>query len=125
VEGNLAEYDDEYDDSRKEPVDEDSPIDDLSEEEQASVDALAPVQVEAIDSAILAEARPSWRKVATILGAFLLQDRGGPWIPLAFQVKRVMWLVECGKLESQGDLRRIHHSEVRLPGPGRDSSLPS
>lgn len=131
----MGDYDDEYDDPGREPRD-DSPIGEMSEEEQAIAHALTPVQVEAIDSAILAEARSNWTKVATILTPIFLKDfrecvqkgfREGPGIPLAFLVKRVMCLVESGTLESQGNLRRIQQGKVRLPGPraGKRSSLRS
>jgi Protein of unknown function len=90
----------------------------LSEEERGLVDALSATEVEAIDAAILARAREDWLKVAFIVGSLWTEFRrvDDRFVPLGFLVRRVAWLVELGKLESQGDMRRMRYGEVRLPG---------
>jgi hypothetical protein len=99
--------------------DADDSLDDfLDEGEQELVKALSARDVEAIDAAILAAARDKWLKVAFIVGPLWtkLNPRDDHRIPLGFLVRRVASLVEVGRLQSQGDVRQIRFSEVRLPG---------
>jgi hypothetical protein len=71
-----------------------------------------------IDSAILAVAKTSWRKVAMII--MQAAERLGPALPegdpgYEMVAKRIQALVKAGRLTSQGKLSRWRHSEVRLP----------
>jgi hypothetical protein len=69
-----------------------------------------------IDREILAQSARSFRKVARIVGQVMdkLSARI-PEVPDVYYAQRVRHLVEVGKLESQGDLRRMRDGEVRLP----------
>jgi len=90
----------------------------LSEEAVARVAALSSEQIDRIDRALLAGACENWRKVARIVGTVMgEQSPKLHGIPDAFYAQRIARLVERGLLQSQGDLRRMRHSEVRVP-PG-------
>jgi hypothetical protein len=115
----IAAYNANTSEPAGEGVDEDLPEfdDQLDEDEEAAFAAQSPAEIEEIDAAILALAGPRWRKVAFIAGNLLLEfedDTGAP-IPIGVVVRRVIALVGLAKLESQGDLRRMRFSEVRLP----------
>lgn len=77
---------------------------------------LSRVRISRIDSALLRQASLQWRKVARVVGAAMLgrtqQERG---VPDIYYAKRVRALVRKGLLESQGKLRAMRYSEVRLP----------
>jgi hypothetical protein len=71
-----------------------------------------------IDSAILAVAQTSWRKVAMVIAK--AAERLGPTLPAGdfgyeMIAQRVEALVKVGRLASQGELSRWRYSEVRLP----------
>lgn len=87
----------------------------LSPAESERVAGLSPEQLELIDTALLAQVSTNWRKVARIVGTAMLSMPSRPkGVPDVFFAKRVVLLVEAGRLESQGDLRRMGFSEVRL-----------
>jgi len=87
----------------------------LSPAESERVAGLSPEQLELIDTALLAQVSTDWRKVARIVGTAMLSMPSRPkGVPDVFFAKRVVLLVEAGRLESQGDLRRMGFSEVRL-----------
>lgn len=92
------------------------PDTELDDEEQQTVLALSESQVALIDSLLLADCAPSWRKVARIVRTALTR---GPEelteVPVGFFTQRVKALVESGRLESQGNLDYMRFSEVRLP----------
>ena len=85
--------------------------------QQARADALTAVQLEAIDRQILRASDVRWRKVARIVADLMLSDWPGKPDGIAdvFYAERVARLVQQGKLESQGNLRRMRFSEVKLP----------
>jgi uncharacterized protein DUF3658 len=68
-----------------------------------------------IDRELLAQSARSWRQVARIV-SFTMHKLSSriPDVPDVYYAQRVRHLVEIGKLESQGDLHRMHYSEVRL-----------
>jgi hypothetical protein len=79
------------------------------------VSALTPGQVEAIDAAILSDVSSSWSKVAMVLSKQLKTHPGIPDdVPLEYYWQRLSRLVDQGRVEVQGDLRRARYSEVRL-----------
>lgn len=88
----------------------------LSAEEVALVASLTPLEVGAIDRALLANTRDRWQKVAMVVGKTMgeLPNRL-PGIPDTYYALRVRKLVEDGALESQGNLAFMRFSEVRLP----------
>ena len=84
--------------------------------QQARADALTPGQLEAIDRQILRSSDVQWRKVARIVADLMLNDWPGKPDGMAdvFYAQRVARLVQQGQLESQGNLRRMRFSEVKL-----------
>ncbi len=78
--------------------------------------ALEPEQMEAIDAAVLHAASRNWRKVAFVVGTAMGSLSGRvSGIPDVFYAQRVALLADQGRLEFQGDLSRMRHSEVRIP----------
>jgi hypothetical protein len=83
-------------------------------DEAKIVAALEPGQVAAIDAAILQDVPDGWSKVAMVLGKQLKVRAGIPNdIPLEYYWQRLSLLVDQGRVEVQGDLRRARYSEVR------------
>ena len=70
-----------------------------------------------VDQAILALCKPQFLKVARILGdvAKALKAPMSADSDLDFITDRIKALVKAGQLESQGNLDRWRHSEIRLP----------
>jgi hypothetical protein len=86
----------------------------LDAEESATVKALTPEDILAIDDALLDATSPDWSKVAMVLAKQMKVRLGVPDdVPLEFYWSRLCNLVACGQLESQGNLRRARFSEVR------------
>src|SRR5579872_816522 len=96
---------------------ENAEIDDcLTEAEELRLASLPKELVARIDEALLAKAQPEFRKVAYIVGSVMGSIRDLPeGLPDVYYERRVAKLVEAGFLESQGNLRRMRFSEVRLP----------
>ena len=93
------------------------PDTELSDEEQEAVSKLTPSEVELIDRALLSECAASWRKVARVVGTILNSlDEQMPQVPVGYYAQRIGLLVASGKLESQGNLKHVRFSEVRLAG---------
>jgi len=96
------------------PLPEGLPDSELDDEEQQVVAALSESQVSLIDSLLLADCAPSWRKVARIVGTALTKGSEElAEVPVGFFAQRVKALVESGKLESKGNLDYMRFSEVR------------
>ena len=93
------------------------PLPPLNEEQEAKVALLTDEDLKMIDQGLLSNASKKWRKVARVVGSTM--DYGSParidGIPDIFYAQRVRKLVECGKLESTGNLDYIGYSEVRFP----------
>lgn len=71
---------------------------------------------EELDALILSLAKTRWQKVAMIVGKAYEQPQVGDVDDPAGKVaERIEHLVKAGRLESQGDLSRWRHSEIRLP----------
>lgn len=74
--------------------------------------------MDGLDDIILSNANARWRKVALVMA--LTNDRIRE-IQLDASLdeiaERIKALVRTGRLESQGNLDRWRHSEVRLPAP--------
>jgi pimeloyl-ACP methyl ester carboxylesterase len=88
----------------------------LNAEQARRVSKLTQEDLWAMDGELLAQAAPTWRKVARIVGMTIgvLSDRF-PNVPDIYYAQRVRHLAEVGKLESQGNLSNMRFSEVRLP----------
>lgn len=83
--------------------------------EGTRIATLTPQQVTEIDRILLSHASSQWRKVARVAGAAMLQSKGKyVGIPDVYYARRIAELVASGALESQGNLRRMRFSEVRL-----------
>lgn len=99
-------------------MEEEIPIPDppLSPEQEARVAQLTSSEIGAIDHTLLSNAKPSWRKVAMLVGLAIgqLEDKIED-IPDLYYSQRVRKLVQSGRLESQGNLAYMRFSEVRLP----------
>jgi hypothetical protein len=77
----------------------------LSAVEQSAVSKLTDGDLQIIDSAILAQSSDRWLKVARVVCFAEDQLRNRfPDLSYIFYAQRLVWLVEEGKLESQGDL---------------------
>jgi hypothetical protein len=88
----------------------------LTAKELSRVSQLRPVDLEAIDNALLASASGNWRKVAFIVGTAMHSLAGRfAGVPDVFYSQRVCMLVARRALQAQGNLRRMRFSEVRLP----------
>jgi hypothetical protein len=87
----------------------------LSIEEAARVSKLSADDLDAVDAVVLSCAHSRWRKVAMVVSLSMekLEARYSGFSDV-FYAHRVRSLVECGKLESQGDLSCMRFSEVRL-----------
>jgi hypothetical protein len=85
----------------------------VAENDDADLDASG---LESIDAALLRAATGRWLKVARVVcdalkaGGFSTSDDA-----LDLHVRRLIRLVESGRLDAQGNLRRPRWSEVRLP----------
>ena len=89
---------------------------DLSPTDKKRVAQLAAAELGLMDDALMSQASTDWRKVARVVGMAMLSMPDRPrGVPDVFFAKRVALLVESGRLELQGDLRRMRFSEVRLP----------
>ena len=81
------------------------------------INKLSPDQVKRIDDVLLANVASQWRKVARVVGSAMMQLRSEyPGLPDVYYSGRIAELVTSGKLQSQGNLRRMRFSEVRLSG---------
>ena len=86
----------------------------LDAEETATVEALTPEDISAIDDALLDATSPNWSKVAMVLAKQMKARPGVPDdVPLEFYWSRLCDMIARGQLESQGNLRRARFSEVR------------
>lgn len=87
----------------------------LTISQEASVKKLSASDVQTIDEALLGNADVHWWKVAFVVAKTMLQLRPLPeGVPDIYYAQRVAAMVTQGKLESQGNLRRMRFSEIRL-----------
>jgi hypothetical protein len=99
------------------------PDDVLDEEEQGVVATLGPSDLALVDSALMAECVTSWRKSARIvMGAMKVLDQTIPDLPVALFAQRIATLVKSGRLQSQGNLRHLRFSEVKLSESARSAA---
>ena len=63
--------------------------------------------------AVLSEADGHWRKVAMVVGRIGMKFGSEYHEPAA---RRIEALVQEGRLDAQGDLKKWRFSEIRLPG---------
>ena len=81
------------------------------------INKLTPDQVKRIDEVLLSNTATQWRKVARVVGSAMMQLKGEyPGLPDVYYSGRIAELVTAGKLQSQGNLRRMRFSEIRTSG---------
>lgn len=96
---------------------EEAPFDrDLTPDQVTLIAKLSKEQLQEIDQALLSETGKHYRKVAMVVAMAMgnLEHRVKS-IPDIFYSQRVAGLVAQGKLVSQGDLKRMRYSEVKVP----------
>ena len=88
----------------------------LSAKEQAAVAKLTDADLQIIDAAISANCSAGWFKVArVVVDTEKALGSRYPALSYIFYTERLRRLVDERKLESQGDLRYMRFSEVRIP----------
>ena len=93
------------------------PDPELTPEQKELVSTLSQKDIELIDKALLSNSCKFWRKVARIVGATMSEiPHRVEGIPDVFYASRIQFLVQEGKLKSQGDLNKMRFCEVKLPG---------
>jgi uncharacterized protein DUF3658 len=75
-----------------------------------------PISAAYLDALIFAELRPTFLKMARIVGKVCLrcEEQMNP-VDAEIIAARVIALAEAGRIEGAGDLRMWRHSEVKLP----------
>jgi hypothetical protein len=92
----------------------------LTEEDEQPLANLPEELVARIDAALLAETKNRFLKVVRIVDAVMGSIPNVPKdVPVVFYAQRIAHLVRTGQMESQGDLRRMGLSEVRLPASSK------
>ncbi|MDA3933249.1 MAG: DUF3658 domain-containing protein [Gammaproteobacteria bacterium] len=87
---------------------------DLTEDQAALVAQLSNAQLAEIDQALFSASGKRYRKVAMVVSIAMSElPRKVANIPDVFYSQRVACLVEQGKLEAHGNLKRMRYSEVR------------
>jgi hypothetical protein len=88
----------------------------LSRKEAAAFAKLSPEDIISIDDGIIASALSRWRKVAMVVSIAEERLRARyPQFSYILYAKRIRLLAKQGRLESQGNLRYMRFSEVKLP----------
>ena len=88
----------------------------LTRKEASAFAKLSREDKAAIDDGILSCALPRWQKVAMMVG--LAEKKLGaqyPQFSYRLYAERIRLLAKQGRLASQGDLRYMRFSEVKLP----------
>ena len=86
----------------------------LGEQDEALARSLSRETITMIDAALLSETLEDWRKVAMVVARSMeVLDGRVIALPDIYFSQRVRYLVESGKLDSQGDLSLMRYSEVR------------
>ncbi len=92
------------------------PDNDLTIEQKEKVALLSSAELTEIDTALLSNSKQQWRKVAMVVGLTMKKIPNRVYgIPDVFYSQRIYSLIKRGKLESQGNLKYMGFSEVRLP----------
>ncbi len=89
---------------------------DLSATQRAVTDNLSTEQVSIIDEKLMEYTCENWRKVARLVMSAMQDLRGSiKNVPDIYYGERIRSLVKEGRLKSQGNLKRMRYSEVKLP----------
>lgn len=88
----------------------------LTQDQMDLVSKLSDSDIKEIDSILLAQAGKQPRKVAMVVAMAMSKlPNKIEGIPDVFYAQRVAALVKVGILLSQGNLRRMRYSEVKVP----------
>ena len=88
----------------------------LTDEQKEFVSKLSEEQLKNIDNALLSYANKRFQKVAMIVAMFIAESNlHSSEIPDVFYAQRIAELSNKGLLESQGNLKLMRFSEVRIP----------
>jgi hypothetical protein len=88
----------------------------LTQDQMELISKLSDSDIEEIDSVLLAHVGKNPRKVAMVVAmAMSKMPNKIEGIPDVFYAQRVATLVSKGLLLSQGNLRRMRYSEVKVP----------
>ncbi len=88
----------------------------LTTEQEKLVAKLSEADLEIIDKVLLQNACDFWRKVSRVVGASIREFDGNfQGVPDVFFAQRIRQLAKEGLLESQGNLKKMRYSEIRLP----------
>ncbi|MCC2666877.1 MAG: hypothetical protein K0S63_793 [Gammaproteobacteria bacterium] len=88
----------------------------MSEAQLVIVGKLTASELDRIDKAVLKNSSHQWRKVARVVGQTLLEFQSEfPGVPDIFYSERIELLVHSGALQSQGNLKKMRYSEIKLP----------
>jgi hypothetical protein len=96
-----------------------TPYPDLTAEQREKVAQLSEQDLSEINKLILSNSSKHWRKQAMVI-AKTMNELGAkfPEIPDIFYAECISKLVSEGYLESQGNIKYLRFSEVRLPESG-------
>lgn len=92
----------------------DEPIPELTEDEQKQVARLTEEDITAIDNKLLSLITDDYRKVAMIVGLFIMESQN-PWnLADLFYRDRIIVMAENGLIEHQGNLNFMGYSEIKI-----------
>lgn len=91
---------------------------DLTSEQLQAVGTLSTTEIDAIDTALMAEVTDRWQKIARVIARAMdaLGDGRRAGVPDVYFAERVRELERRGLIESVGNTRRMRFSEVRRRG---------
>jgi hypothetical protein len=108
-----------HDDPRDEEYGYESP----TAEEVAQMQAASVSEALTVDELILGVCSNNWRKVAMVIGTIMSSfDAQFPHLPFAYIQVRIIDLVKRGVIESQGNVMRMRHSEIRFVSGAKKTS---
>ena len=87
----------------------------LTPEQEKLLANLSAEDLKIIDAALMNNITEQWRKMARVIGITMRDLEGNYYgLPDLFYGERIRALREKSLFESQGDLRKMRYSEVRL-----------
>ncbi len=93
-----------------------SPDPGLTTEQLEQVSRLTNQELENLDAALFQQLGRKWQKAAKVIGIVMMEASSSTSdLPDVFYLQRLAKLVEQGKAISQGDLKYMQFSEVKLP----------
>ncbi|MGH1487587.1 MAG: DUF3658 domain-containing protein [Cellvibrionaceae bacterium] len=91
-------------------------MEEITKKQRALIDCLRQEELLEIDTALMTNTSSNWRKIARVVGTTMTQLKPKyNGIPDMFYGQRIAGLISQGKLLSQGDIKKMHFSEIRVP----------